>query len=52
MAKDERNAIADHLQKASIDKVKEEKTNFEITFAQSLPVTLRSRGQFSGISRG
>ena len=44
-AKDERNTSAHPLQKASIDKVKEEKINFETTFTQSLPVTLRSRGQ-------
>ena len=44
-AKDERNATAHPLQKASIDKAKEGKVNFETTFTQSLPVTLRSRGQ-------
>ena len=44
-AKDERNAIAHSLQKASIDKVKEVKMNFETTVTQRLPVTLRSRGQ-------
>ena len=44
-AKDERNATAHPIQKASIDKVKEEKINFETMFTQSLPVTLRSRGQ-------
>ena len=43
-AKDKRNATAHPLQKSSIDKVKEEKMNFEITFTQSLPVTLRSPG--------
>ena len=45
-AKDERNATAHPLQKASIDKVKEEKMNFETTFTQSLLVTLTSCGQF------
>ena len=44
-AKDDRNATAHPLKKASIDKVKEEKMNFETTFTQSLPVTLRPRGQ-------
>ena len=44
-AKDERNTTAHPIQKASIDKVKEEKMNVEIMFSQSLPVTLRSRGQ-------
>ena len=44
-AKDERNATAHPLQKASIDRAKEEKINFETTFTQSLPLTLRSRGQ-------
>ena len=44
-AKDEINATAHPVQKASIDKVKEEKMNFETMFTQSLPVTLRSRGQ-------
>ena len=33
------------IQKASIDKVKDEKMNFETMFTQSLTVTLRSRGQ-------
>ena len=42
--KDERNTTAHPLQKALIDKAKEEKMNFETTFTQSLPVTLRSRG--------
>ena len=44
-AKDERNATAHPLQKASIDKAKEGKVNFETTFTQSLSVTLRSREQ-------
>ena len=44
-AKDERNATPHLLQKASIDKVKEEKMNFETTFTKRLPVTLRSCGQ-------
>ena len=44
-AKDERNATVHPLQKASIDKVKEEKMNSETTFTQSLPVRLRSCGQ-------
>ena len=44
-AKDERSAAAYPLQKASIDKVKEEKMNVETTSTQSLPVTLRSRGK-------
>ena len=39
-AKDGRNATAHLLQKASIDKVKEEKMNFETTFTQRLPVRL------------
>ena len=43
--KDEGNATVHPLQKASIDKVKEEKMNFENTFTQSLSATLRSRGQ-------
>ena len=43
--KDERNATARPIQKASIDKVKDEKMNFETMFTQSLTVTLRSRGQ-------
>ena len=43
-AKDERNATAHPVQKASIDKVKEEKMNFETIFTQSFPVALRSRG--------
>ena len=38
-AGDERNATAHPLQKASIDKVKKEKMNFETTFTQSIPVT-------------
>ena len=33
------------LQKASIDKVKEQKMNFKTTFTQSLLVALKSRGQ-------
>ena len=44
-AKDERRATAHPVQKVSIGKVKEEKMNFETMFTQSLPVTLRSRGQ-------
>ena len=46
-AKDEKNAIAHSLQKAWIDKLKEKNMNFQTTttFAQSLPVTLRSREQ-------
>ena len=44
-AKVERNATAHPVQKASIDKVKEEKMNFEIMFTQSLPGTSRSHGQ-------
>ena len=44
-AKDERNATEHPSQKASIDKVKEEKMNLGTTFTQSLPVTLRSLGQ-------
>ena len=43
--KDKRNPTAHPLQKASIDKAKEEKMNFETTFTQNLFVTLRSRGQ-------
>ena len=43
--KDERNTTAHPIQKASIDKVKEEKLNVETMFTQSLPETLRSRGQ-------
>ena len=43
--KDKRNATTHPIQKASIDKVNKEKMNFETMFAQSLPVTLRSRGQ-------
>ena len=44
-AKDERNATAHPLQKASIYRAKKEKINFETTFTHSLPLTLRSRGQ-------
>ena len=44
-AKDEGNATARPVQKVSIDKVKEEKINFETMFTQSLPVPLRSRGK-------
>ena len=43
--KDERKTTAHPIQKASIDKVKEEKLNVETMFTQSLPETLRSRGQ-------
>ena len=43
--KDKRNATANPAQKASIDKVKEEKMNSDTKFTQSLPVTLRSHGQ-------
>ena len=43
-AKDERNATSHPVQKASIDKGKEEQMNFKTMFTQSLPVTLRSRG--------
>ena len=39
----EKYATAHPLQKSSIDKVKEEKMNFETTFTQILPATLRSR---------
>ena len=44
-AKDEGSATAHLLKKVSIDKMEEEKMNFETTFTQSLPVTLRPRGQ-------
>ena len=43
--KEERSDTAHPLQKASIDKMKEGKRNFETTFTQSLLVTLRSRRQ-------
>ena len=43
--KDERNATAYPLQKASIDKTKEEEMNFETTFTQRLLVTLRLHRQ-------
>ena len=46
-AKYERNGTAHPVQKTSIDKVKEEKMNFETIFTQSLPVTLRSHGQLA-----
>ena len=36
-AKDERNATAHPVQKASIDKLKEEKMNFETMFTQTSP---------------
>ena len=44
-AKDQINATPHPLQKALIDKVKEEKMDFKSTFTQSLPVTPRSRRQ-------
>ena len=44
-ANDQRNGTAYPLQKVSIDKMKEEKMNFETTFTQSSSMTLRSRGQ-------
>ena len=44
-AKDERNVTAHLVQKASIDKMNEEKMNLETMFKQRLPVILRSRGQ-------
>ena len=43
--KDEINATPHPLQKALIDKVKEEKMDFKSTFTQNLPVTPRSRRQ-------
>ena len=43
--KDERNATAYPLQKASIDKTKEKEMNFETTFTQRLLVTLRLHRQ-------
>ena len=43
--KDEANTTANPLQKASIDKLKEEKMNIETTCTQSLPMTLRPHGQ-------
>ena len=43
--KDERNATAYPLQKASIDKTKEKEMNFETIFTQRLLVTLRLHRQ-------